>query len=147
MASPYHSCRLDFHIYNFQCNKKNLMILNGVSMTHVVLEAKGCPLSQNFLPRTEHPSVAQLQGGRGGSCPLPPGSILALKKCTFSYDAINVKNFFWTENLRFQNSCPPPRKVLPPLEIFLATPLTCFLVQCILHQSLQDCIYHEVSSW
>ena len=68
------------------------------------------------------PSGVATVGCRGGRSP-PPGSILELKKCKFSYDAINVKNFFWTANLRFQNFCPPPPEGLPPLEIFLATPL------------------------
>ena len=39
-------------------------------------------------------------GGRGAVTP-SPGSFPALKKCTFHYDAVNMKSFFWTENLRF----------------------------------------------
>ena len=52
------------------------------------------------------------KGGRGAIT--PSGSILALKKYTFSCVAINAKRFFWMENLRIQNSCPPPEGFAPP---------------------------------
>ena len=35
-----------------------------------------------------------------------------------------MKKLFWTENLRFRHFCAPPQKVLAPLEICLATPLS-----------------------
>ena len=50
-------------------------------------------------------SHCQWRSYRGG-----PGSILALKKYTFSYVATNVTSFFSTESLRFRYSCPPPGK-------------------------------------
>ena len=58
----------------------------------------------------------------------PPGSVLTSKKYAFSYVAIKEKSFFWTENLRFQNSCPLWKFSPPALENFLATPLE-FLVR------------------
>ena len=47
----------------------------------------------------------------------PPGSILALKKYTFSYVAFNVASFFMMEILDFKILAPPP------LENIRATPL------------------------
>ena len=59
-----------------------------------------------------------------GRLPPPPGSILALKKCTFSYVVSNLKCFFVRKFLDFEILAPPPgRFCSPPLENFLAMPL------------------------
>ena len=49
-----------------------------------------------------------------GRLPPPPGSILALKKCTFSYVVSNLKCFFVRKFLDFEILAPPPRKILLP---------------------------------
>ena len=53
-----------------------------------------------------------------GGVAAPPGSIMALKKCTFSYDAINA---FFGWKILDSEILTPPERVHPPLENFLAT--------------------------
>ena len=54
---------------------------------------------------------------------MPPWLHPGIEKVYLFLGGDYAKSFFWTENLRFQNSC-PLWKVAPPLENFLATPLS-----------------------
>ena len=70
-----------------------------------------------------------ITGGGEDNCPPPPGSILTLKKCTFSYDTVNVKNFFGKKIQDFKILA--PLESFAPLGNFLATPLGLVELVCI----------------
>ena len=82
------------------------------------------------IKKSDITNSRKLSGVATGGAIVPPGSILTLKKYTFSCVAINAKSFFWTENLRFRNCCPPLEGFASPGNFpSYATACSCRLVQ------------------